>query len=551
MGIFRDFFNSLFSKIKEIPDKLITIKDNIKAIADFFEGGKGEISDFWDWIKGHWFESKKWVYVHHIEQVGSVSALEAYWATLPTDISSNNEIIAVYNEHKENLTSEGYNNPIDRVLNPVAKGIKGGVKLVTEAALENLTPVFEDFMEEENIPEPEREKIRAIAGSGEFGLNAVVGFMLGHFLSPILSTSLAPAWEGLGQQAWQALPVRLAEPNILIRLKYRGLITEDFYLKQLRKQGISEEVQKLYEDEFLFYPGPHDLVTWQAREVYEPAMVAKYGLEEELENVTKEPFYKSGMNDEQIRNFWIAHWQHPPWTVIRNMLFRTDLTEADVWDWFKTIEIPPFWRDKYIEIAYNPVGRVDLRRLYKEEVYNREQVKAGYIALGNSPEIAEHLTTWTEKAYAPDSKEITKGEILKNYRVGEIPKDKASGMLKALDYEEAEVSFLLAYEDYKLNLKVKEDEAELLLVEIVNGTITYEAFETSIKGIGFTIKATNKYLDKATKSLRAQIKMPSKEDLTKWYSKDIISEAEFISMMSGLKYRSEDIARYLEELKKK
>lgn len=507
MGAFRDFFNDIFGKIKDIPDKLDALIDNLpKPLATFIEIQK-------------WFNPL----------LAPLKALE-----LISDV--------LRGKKPEEIEWFG---------GLLSKGVKGGVKLVTDAALENLTPVFEDFMREENIPEKERKQIRAIAGSGEFGLNSVVGFMLGHFLSPILSTSLAPAWEGMGQIAWKTLPVRLAEPNILVRLKYKDLISDTCYIEQLRKQGIGEEVQKLYEEDFLFYPGPHDLVTWQAREVYEPTMVAKYGLENELEGVLKEPFYKAGMNDEQIRNFWVAHWQHPPWTVIRQMLFRTDLTEADMWDWFKTIEIPPYWRDKYIKIAYNPVGRVDLRRLYKESVYDRDQVKAGYIALGNSPEISEHLTAWTEKAYAPDSKEITKSEILKNYRVGEIPLDKATGMLKALDYEEEEVEFLIAYEDYKISLKAKEGEAEVLLTEVVNGTITYESFEKLISGIGFTIKATKKYLDRATKTLRAQIKLPSKEDVSKWFTLKIITEEEFITMMSSLKYRSEDITRYLEELKKK
>jgi len=507
MGAFRDFFNDIFGKIKEIPEKIDKLIDKLpQPIAKFIE-------------------------------------IQTWFNPLLAPLKALDSIKDILQGKKPE--------EIEWFGGLLGKGVKKGVKLVTDAALENLTPVFEDFMESENLPEKERKQIRTIAGSGEFGLNAVVGFMLGHFLSPILSTSLSPAWEGMGQQAWKVLPVRLAEPNILVRLKYKGLISDEFYLEQLRKQGIGEDVQKLYEEDFLFYPGPHDLVTWQAREVYEPSMIAKYGLEDELENVEKEPFYKAGMNDEQIRNFWIAHWQHPPWTVIRQMLFRTDLTEADMWDWFKTIEIPPFWRDKYIEIAYNPIGRVDLRRLYKEGIYDREQVKAGYIALGNSPEISEHLTAWTEKAYAPDSKELTKTEILKNYRVEEIPKDKATEMLIALEYDAEEVEFILAYEDYKLNLKVKEDEAELLLVEILNGTITYDSFKASIEGLGFNVKVTNSYLNKATKSIRAQIKLPSKEDLTKWYSKNIITETEFITMMSNLKYRSEDINRYLEELKSK
>ena len=505
MGAFKDFFKDIFGPIKNIPGKIDSLIDKLpKPIAKFIE-------------------------------------IQSWFNPLLAPLKALDSIKDILQGKKPE--------EIEWFGNLLGKGVKKGVKLVTDAALANVSEIFEDMLDREEISKEDKDKVMKIASSGEFGLNAVMGFMLGHFLSPILSTSLSPVWEGLGQQAWKKLPVRLADPSILVRLKYKGLITEEFYTEQLRKQGLSAEVQKLYEEDFLFYPNPHDLVTWQAREVYEPDMVDKYGLEEELEGVLKDPFYKAGMADEQIRNFWVAHWQHPPWTVIRQMLFRTDLKETDVWDWFKTIEIPPYWREKYIKIAYNPVTRVDLRRLYKSGIYDREQVKAGYIALGNDPEVSEHLTTWTEKAYAPDSKEITKTEILKNYRVGEIPKDKATEMLIGLEYDAEEVEFILAYEDYKINLKLKEDEAELLLVEILNGTISFDSFKTSIEDLGFNVKVTNRYLTKATKTLRAQVKLPSKEDLTNWFTLSIITEPEFITMMSSLKYRSEDVNRYLKELK--
>lgn len=527
MGAFKDFFKELFENWIKVP--IVVVGDKIVAAAD-------RVHD--------------WNYIYGIEICKTVSQLESKWSHYPKHATTDPEVIAAFDTKKEELTEQGLVTTADFALGYVGTGIAKGVKHVVVEAHKNLLPIFEDFMEETKLSEESRKSIRKIAGAGEFGLNAVTSFMLGHFLSPVISTSLSPVWRQLEQTTNKAIRSSLLSPIDLIRAEWRGELTEAQILDSLQKQGYEDEDIEALRNITLFYPSPADLVTWQAREVYEPEMIEKYGLTEELENVEKAPFYKSGMTDEQIRNFWIAHWQHPPWTVIRSMLFRTDLTEADVWDWFKTIEIPPFWRDKYIEIAYNPVTRVDLRRLYKSEIYDRDQVKAGYIALGNAPEIAEHLTAWTEEEYAPDTKDLTKTEVLKNYRIGEISLDTAKTLLEVLDYNPDQIEFVIAYEDYQLELKAKEEEAELLLVEYMNGTITFDAFTGSIEKAGFTQKAISKYIDKAKSKTRAAVRLPSKEDVTKWLSLGIITEEQFITMLSNLKYRSEDIVRYLEAEKK-
>lgn len=522
MGAFRDFLKELFENWIKAP--IVVIGDKITTLADRVHDAP---------------------YIFLIEHAKCVSFLKGDYESWEEHARTDPQIIAAYNSKVKVLEAEGMLTAADFALGYVGTGIAKGVKHIVVEAHKNLTPIFEDLMKEAELSETSRESIRKIAGSGEFGLNAVISFLLGVTLQPAISTSLSPVWRNLEQETNLRIRSSLLSPIDLVRADWRGELSEEWIQDEFARQGYQDEDITAFRNISKFYPSPHDLVSWQAREVYEPDMVKKYGLEDELEGVTKEPFYKSGMTDEQIRNFWVAHWQHPPWTVIRSMLFRTDLTEADVWDWFKTIEIPPFWRDKYIEIAYNPVTRVDLRRLYKSGEYTREQVYAGYQALGSSPEIAESLTKWTECDYAPDSKELTKAEVLKNYRIGEIAIDKVKTLLEALNYTSDQIEFVIAYEDYQLELKVKEEEAELLLVEYMNGTITFDAFKDNVEKAGFTQKAISKYIDKAKSKTRAAVKLPSKEDVTKWLSLKIITEEEFITMLSNLKYRSEDIVRYL------
>lgn len=379
MGAFRDFFNDIFGKIKEIPDKFDELIEKLpKPIAKFVE-------------------------------------IQAWFNPLLAPLKAIDKIHDLLKGEKPE--------EVEWIGGLLGKGVKGGVKLITDAALENLSPEFESFMSERNIPEKDREHIRKIAGSGEFGLNAVVGFMLGHFLSPILSTSLAPAWEGMGQVAWKALPVKLADPGTLLKLKYRGLITDELFLDQLKKQGIGDDVQKLYEDSYLYYPSPSELVMWQAKEVFEPEMIARYGLDAELEGVEREAFYKAGMNDEQITNFWRAHWEHASWRQVVEMLHRGLMTEEEVWDWFRVVEIPPFWRQKLIDMSWNVPTRVDVRRWWDLRTITEERLRELYGHQGYHGKDLDDYVLWT-KIY------VISGDLKDRYKKGWITSEDVASELK-------------------------------------------------------------------------------------------------------------------------
>ncbi len=184
--------------------------------------------------------------------------------------------------------------------------------------------------------------------------------------------------------------------EMLVRYKWRYGLTEVVFLQRMMGLGFNTSEARDFEATLRYYPSPQDLVMWQAREVFEPEMVAKYGLDSELDKVEKESFYKAGMDDEQITNHWRAHWQHASYTQIIEMLHRTDLTEQDMKDWFRLVEIPPFWRKRLIDIAYVPYTRVDVRRMWDIGVLDDPEVITAYRDLGYKEEKAIRMLAFTK-----------------------------------------------------------------------------------------------------------------------------------------------------------
>jgi len=186
------------------------------------------------------------------------------------------------------------------------------------------------------------------------------------------------------------------DPMAVITAWRRDPETYAHLFDDLKDQGWSDDRIEALKFFTLYYPAPADLVRWQAREVFEPEMIARYGLDSEFEAIEKEPFYKAGMTDEQILNYWRAHWEHASWMQVVEMLHRGLLTEAEVSDWFRLVEIPPFWRDKLIKTAYTWPTRVDVRRWWDMRTIDESELRRLYSGMGYRGVNLDNYVLWTK-----------------------------------------------------------------------------------------------------------------------------------------------------------
>ncbi len=281
------------------------------------------------------------------------------------------------------------------------------------------------------------------------------------------------------------------DPVTAIRANWRGLMTEERMRATLVDHGLDEVDIETLLNVTKFYPAPADLVTWQAREVFEPAMVAKYGLDDELGGIEREPFHKAGMTDEQITNYWRAHWLHASWMQIVEMLHRGLVTEEDVYEWFKVVEIVPHWRDLLIQTAYTWPTRVDVRRWWDMRTIDETELRRLYSGMGYRGVNLDNYILWTkvytdfpslmarwskgwiteddvrkelttlgmpaervetmiqekikpeEAARVEEGKTLTKTEIYKGVKQGFITREEGIELITDLGYNRAEAEYLM------------------------------------------------------------------------------------------------------------
>ncbi len=236
----------------------------------------------------------------------------------------------------------------------------------------------------------------------------------------------------------------------------RGNITESEHDRMLGEYGFTEDRISLIKHLYFVLPGVQDLITMAVREVFSPDVVEAFGQKEDFPEEFARVAEQQGLTREWAENYWAAHWGLPSPRQGFEMLHRRIVDEDELSLLLRALDVMPFWRDKLIQLSYNPITRVDVRRIYRIGEFDREQVFDAYLDLGYSPEKAEFLTRFTEITEAPKPpKEIvllrkTVIDItMENYLEGRIDREFAIRALNQLGMEGDAVNALLSVQDLR------------------------------------------------------------------------------------------------------
>ena len=238
---------------------------------------------------------------------------------------------------------------------------------------------------------------------------------------------------------------------------HRGNLSEPQAREQLRGLGITDEqVQTLFGN-FERIPPATDLVRFVVREVYDPGLRSQ-----QLEGIGQFPQFladmrRQGFTDFDAASYWAAHWELPSTSQGYEMFHRlrpgaaaSPFTRDDLEALLRRNDVLPAFIQQLIEVAYNPLTRVDVRRMFRDGVLDREQVRSAYLDLGYSPDNAELLATWVTKQRSGADRDLTKAEVVSAYKRRLIPRAAAEEALDELRYDDDDVALFLAQADYDL-----------------------------------------------------------------------------------------------------
>lgn len=590
MGVFRDYFNGLYNNYLKKPidgvksgvdglrtgitekmgsligvvtgvgDKVVTtgtgivtgivaaMKENASALVGALATVAAPLTEIVGGVFDLGNNKLREIMIWRLKDAADVTSLNAAWKSTPGSWRADEIVAAFYEAEKTKLEGQGLNSPSDVVLGYMGKQVAAAIWAVEERALPNIMDWIDSFAESYNMPKEDIKSMKDLANAGEFGLNAVVNFMLGVTLYPAVMSAGEPAWMLMRQEAYKKLPTSLVDPGTLVRLKYKELISEGVYNDQFGRQGYDSEITALLEKDFMYYPGATDFIRFAVRETFKPAVVEAYGYDQEFPKDMVPYAAKAGLSEEWLKHYWRAHWEIPSPRQGYEMLHRGVIGEESLETLLKIGDYAPGWIQPLIDISYRPITRVDLRRLYREGVIDEPKMLRGYLDLGYSDENAALITAWVIKDMQIEDRELTKAEVMKSFRIGGTTKDDAVKYLMNIGYTEDNAAFVIAYEEYKLVEEDKKEEIDTIVAELIEGRYTVAEVRAKLTGMNVSTRQANTLIQKAERVIRKRFTKPSKSDCIGWFKEGYIDEKVFKEKMRALHYSDEDIELYKKEV---
>jgi len=185
---------------------------------------------------------------------------------------------------------------------------------------------------------------------------------------------------------------------------------------ELRKIGVHHDYNDLYKELAYQIPPVADIITMAVREAFTPSIAARFGQYEDLPSDFVEWVQKKGLSKEWAERYWAAHWSLPSPQQGFEMLHRGIIGRDDLYMLMRALDIMPFWRDKLIEMAYRPLSRVDVRRMFALGVIDVSGVNKAYKDLGYSDYNSDLMTKFTIEYVKGVPKKLSTADIITSYK---------------------------------------------------------------------------------------------------------------------------------------
>ena len=239
---------------------------------------------------------------------------------------------------------------------------------------------------------------------------------------------------------WENLP----DGFQLTQAYFRDFINKRQYIDGLGKLGYPKPTAELLEGIAWQLPGPADLMRFGVREVFTPAIAARFGQYQQYPEAMTKWANKIGMDKEIARMYWAAHWDLPAIGQMFDMWHRGIIGRADLKMGVRARDVMPFWQDKVIALSYRLIPRRTLPRLIRQNLVTPADAVGRFRRLGYDPTDSGIMAESAGLAAVEEEREMTKADILSAVRFGWWTLDQAKTALEGMNYSETAVTFYLA-----------------------------------------------------------------------------------------------------------
>jgi hypothetical protein len=339
--------------------------------------------------------------------------------------------------------------------------------------------------------------------------------------------------------------LNMLDVNTIQTLFLRGFISSDEVFQRMRQIGFTDGKTELIMKTWEVLPGIGELVTMVDREAFDDAIVAKYGYMEDSDKLPYDIFAKMGLSRFWVDKIWAAHWNLPSLEMGFRMLHRRIIDEDELDDLFKIAEIPGYWRERLKALSYNPLTRVDIRRMHAMNVLGEQEVFNAYLDHGYNRENALLMTEFTIKYNEDEDRALSRSQVETFYRNNRISHEEAMGLLSEIGYPESRAIFFLANQDYEKEQEYVDDVIDNTGEMYRMRQLEYNEAQQKLYDLNLTAKEVTALFDKWNIRMFKDRKLPSKTDLDKFYKAGVITLVTYGEELEKLGYPEKYVNMYM------
>lgn len=304
--------------------------------------------------------------------------------------------------------------------------------------------------------------------------------------------------------------------------------------------------KKLYE----MIPPVGDLITMAVREVFSPEIAEKFGQYEGYPEQFTEHAQHQGITKEWAERYWAAHWNLPSATQGFEMLHRGVIDFDELELLLRALDIMPFWRDRLTQISYNPLTRVDVRRMYDLGVLDEEGVFNSYLDLGYNEDNADLMTKFTVAYTLEHERNLTRTDIITLFKRGVLSQEECQEYLVAMGYSEDNAALLIARAIFERDSEIKDKKIEATKKLYIAGRITESDVYSRLGKLDMPSAEQNTLLELWDLERAAKVRAFTFEQVKKMNAYGIINDAQTLDELADLGYSATDSQKLLLLIKK-
>lgn len=263
-------------------------------------------------------------------------------------------------------------------------------------------------------------------------------------------------------------------------------------------------------------PTPAEITHWLTRDAFIDAFVERYGMDAEyIDSKDKaDPlFQKNAVDPDYIKYIWRAHWTLPSPGMAAEMFQRTNdagegdskglpsgaaiksvIGQDDLNRLYRAAGYEPFWRDKLLKIAYNPLTRIDSRRMYLAGLIDDDRFYRAQLDIGYDAPTAQLILQWmqaqkaaAQRAQAEKHAAPLMTHMLDLYRRGLMGAPDVVAQADSLGIDKDETTLKLQVADLERTRDLAEKIRQGLHRLFVDGFVTEDEAANRAEAAGFTM----------------------------------------------------------------